>query len=55
MGIMKRPDHAINNWIRNRPFPNLSKTLMIYFVKLVDKFGHHPLNFTFTTYGLVFM
>ena len=52
---MKRPDHAIISWIWNRPFPNLSKTLMIYFVKIVDRFGQNSLNFTFTKYGLVFM
>ena len=35
--------------------PNLIKTLIIYFVKIVDKFGQNPLNFTFTKYGNVFM
>ena len=55
MGIMKRPNHGIISWIcNNRPFPNLSKTLMI-FVKIVDRFGQNPLNFTFTKYSLIFM
>ena len=48
MSIMKRRDHAIISWICNRTFPNLSKTLMIYFVKTVDRFGQNFLNFTFT-------
>ena len=51
MGIMKRPDHTITSWVCNRPFPNLSTTLMIYFVKAVDRFGQNPLNFTFTKYA----
>ena len=55
MSIQKRPDHAITNWICNRPFPNLIKTLMIYYVKTVDRFGQNLFNSTFTKYGLVFM
>ena len=41
------------SWICNRPFSNLSKTFMIYFVKIVDRFSQNPLNLTFTKYGLV--
>ena len=46
---------GIISWICNRPFPNLSKTLMIYFVKIVERFSQNPLNFTFTKYGLIYM
>ena len=55
MGITKRPDQATISWICDKPFPTLSKTSIIYFVKIVDIFGKKPLNFTFTKYGLVFM
>ena len=55
MDIMERPDHEIISWICNWPFLNLSKTLMIYFIKIIDRFGQNPFNFTITEYGLIVM